>query len=125
MLPNDAAVHQVSEVILKNSSPSTVHISCSTVSPTTSRKLATTYQAQGKEFIAAPVFARPDGLARRQAVWMIAGAERGRKLAAELLQSSGNVSQDFKNSLICFFCRLWIMAKTPALLMLSNYVATF
>jgi 3-hydroxyisobutyrate dehydrogenase-like beta-hydroxyacid dehydrogenase len=100
MLPNDAAVNHVSDLILKNSSIDTVHISCSTVSPTTSRKLAEIYKAQGKEFIAAPVFARPDGLARRQAVWMVAGAERGRKLAAELLQSSGNVNnslQDFSN----------------------------
>jgi 3-hydroxyisobutyrate dehydrogenase-like beta-hydroxyacid dehydrogenase len=107
MLPNDAAVNHVSDVILKNSSPNTVHISCSTVSPTTSRKLADIYQAQTKEFIAAPVFARPDGLARRQAVWMIAGAERGRKLAAELLQSSGNVNSVSKTSLMFLDCGLW------------------
>jgi 3-hydroxyisobutyrate dehydrogenase-like beta-hydroxyacid dehydrogenase len=91
MLPNDAAVNQVSDLILKNSVADTVHISCSTVSPTTSRKLSEIYRSQGKEFIAAPVFARPDGLARRQAVWMVAGAERGRKLAAQLLESSGKV----------------------------------
>lgn len=93
MLPNDAAVNNVSDIILKKSKPGSVHISCSTVSPTTSRKLADAFRLQGKEFIASPVFARPDGLARRQAVWMIAGAERGRKLAAQLLESSGKVAR--------------------------------
>lgn len=92
MLPNDAAVNQVSNVILANSPAEIVHISCSTVSPTTSRKLASIYTSQSKQFIAAPVFARPDGLARRQAVWMVAGEERGRKIAATLLESSGKVS---------------------------------
>jgi 3-hydroxyisobutyrate dehydrogenase-like beta-hydroxyacid dehydrogenase len=123
MLPNDAAVNQVSDLILKNSGANTVHISCSTVSPTTSRKLSEIYRSQGKEFIAAPVFARPDGLARRQAVWMIAGAERGRKLAAQLLESSGKVDTQILSFLTN--SRSWIMARILALPMSSNYVATF
>ena len=92
MLPNDAAVNEVSNIILDNSSSGAIHISCSTVSPTTSRKLANIYKLQSKQFIASPVFARPDGLARRQAVWMIAGEESGRKIASSLLESSGKVS---------------------------------
>lgn len=66
---------------------------CSTVSPSTSRGLATAYTAAGNTFVAAPVFARPDGLLKRQATWMVAGEQKGRQVAAELLESSGAVSE--------------------------------
>ncbi|CAE7659167.1 yfjR, partial [Symbiodinium microadriaticum] len=89
MLPNDKAVNAVSAAIMKKRGICKTHIGCSTVSPTTSRKLAEEYKKANMQFIAAPVFARPDGLARRQAVWMIAGEDEGRKLAATLLESSG------------------------------------
>jgi hypothetical protein len=66
-------------------------VGCSTVSPTTSRGLAAEYTAAGKTFVAAPVFARPDGLLKRQATWMVAGEEKGRLIAGKLLESSGAV----------------------------------
>ena len=111
MLPNDAAVTGVSDILLKHSKPGKfkqnfiyarylvivtmsgmIHVGCSTVSPTTSRKLAAEYTSSGKTFVAAPVFARPDGLLKRQATWMVAGEETGRAVAAKLLESSGAVS---------------------------------
>ena len=73
MLPNDAALRSVSSILLEHSKRESIHISCSTVSPATSRDLLASFAAQGKHFAAAPVFARPDGLGRRQAIWMIAG----------------------------------------------------
>lgn len=96
MLPNDKAVTAVSDSLIsgrdtsKNSS--FVHVSCSTISPVTSRGLAKQYNTLGPDvsFIASPVFARPDGISKRQATWMIAGDEKGRKIASELLHSSGN-----------------------------------
>jgi 3-hydroxyisobutyrate dehydrogenase-like beta-hydroxyacid dehydrogenase len=93
MLPNDKAVKSVSDALLAGRGEKggeIIHISCSTISPVTSRKLAEDYKAQGKIFIASPVFARPDGISKRQATWMIAGEEKGRKIAQELLYSSGN-----------------------------------
>jgi len=96
MLPNDKAVNAVSESLLSgrgtNKNSSFVHISCSTISPVTSRSLAKQYNTLGPDvsFIASPVFARPDGISKRQATWMIAGDEKGRKIASELLHSSGN-----------------------------------
>ena len=69
-----------------------IHVGCSTVSPTTSRGLAAAYADVGKTFVAAPVFARPDGLLKRQATWMVAGEEKGRLVAGKLLESSGAVS---------------------------------
>lgn len=65
------------------------------MSPTTSRGLAAEYTAAGKTFVAAPVFARPDGLLKRQATWMVAGEEKGRVVAGKLLESSGAVSITF------------------------------
>jgi 3-hydroxyisobutyrate dehydrogenase-like beta-hydroxyacid dehydrogenase len=93
MLPNDKVVEAVSEELLKGKKGNgrLIHISCSTISPITSRRLDEEYKADGNMFIACPVFARPDGIAKRQATWMVAGHEEGRKLVAELLHSSGNV----------------------------------
>lgn len=91
MLPNDNAVKSVSDIIMLNSQPGLIHVGCSTVSPTTSRNLAADYTAAGKTFIAAPVFARPDGLLKRQATWMVAGEEKGRAIAGKLLESSGAI----------------------------------
>jgi len=91
MLPNDNSVKSVSDVLIKNSKRGLLHVGCSTVSPTTSRALAETYALAGCTFIAAPVFARPDGLLKRQATWMIAGEANGRAIAGKLLESSGKI----------------------------------
>jgi 3-hydroxyisobutyrate dehydrogenase-like beta-hydroxyacid dehydrogenase len=91
MLPNDAAVSAVSSELLSHGKKGLIHVSCSTVSPNTSRRLAKEYRDEGKTFIASPVFARPDGIAKKQAVWMISGDESGRKVAADHLESGGRV----------------------------------
>jgi len=89
ILPNDAATKDVSQRLLDNVSSTLCHISCSTVSPTTSRTLAETYKASHAQFISAPVFARPDGLFKRQATWMVSGDSKGRQIAHELLSNLG------------------------------------
>ena len=98
MLPNDKAVQAVSEVLLRAKAPAgasgkepVYHISCSTISPVTSRNLAKEFESKGKVFIASPVFARPDGIAKRQATWLVAGDAKGRAVASELLASAGKV----------------------------------
>jgi 3-hydroxyisobutyrate dehydrogenase-like beta-hydroxyacid dehydrogenase len=93
MLPNDAAIMDVATQVLEHHSPenTVTHISCSTVSPVTSRHLAELYSAKGCAFVAAPVFARPDGIAKRQATWMVSGTEAGRATATKLLTPLGNV----------------------------------
>ena len=54
--------------LLLSSPEGHVHISCSTVGPATARELAAEHQARNAgTYIAAPIFARPDGLARREA----------------------------------------------------------
>jgi 3-hydroxyisobutyrate dehydrogenase-like beta-hydroxyacid dehydrogenase len=90
MLPNDHAVQGVSDELMKGLR-CTFHISCSTISPVTSRSLAKDFEKRSKVFVASPVFARPDGIAKRQATWLVAGDSKGRAVASEMLQSSGKV----------------------------------
>lgn len=91
ILPNDSAAKDVSQRLLENAASNFCHISCSTVSPTTSRALALTYREHSSQaqFIAAPVFARPDGLFKRQATWMVSGDSKGREIAHKLLSNLG------------------------------------
>lgn len=91
MLPNDLAVKAVSSVLLAEGKEGMTHISCSTVSPVTSRALAEEFAVENKSFVASPVFARPDGIAKKQAVWMISGDDDGRALASSYLSNSGRV----------------------------------
>jgi 3-hydroxyisobutyrate dehydrogenase-like beta-hydroxyacid dehydrogenase len=117
MLPNDKAVSAVSDQLLKGAGESKemIHVSCSTISPVTSRGLAAQYTSQNKQFIASPVFARPDGISKRQATWMIAGESNGRAIAAELLESSGNCvdyGDDTGASNVVKLCGNFLIAST-------------
>lgn len=90
MLPNDAIVKDISRELFDSSGSHTAftHISCSSVSPATSRALGTQFKEAGKSFIASPVFARPDGITRKEAIFMISGDDKGKELAQKLLLSS-------------------------------------
>ena len=95
MLPNDEVVHIVSQQLLSSSkSRSTpfLHVSCSTTSPNASRALQQIHIDQGNnKFVAAPVFARPDGLARREAIFMVSGETGSRQLASFYLSKLGRI----------------------------------
>ena len=93
MLPNDKAVQAVSDTLLRDAGGPMCHISCSTISPVTARALAVEYAKQPRmsSYVSSPVFARPDGIAKRQATWMVAGDAEGRRVATELLTSAGKV----------------------------------
>jgi 3-hydroxyisobutyrate dehydrogenase-like beta-hydroxyacid dehydrogenase len=115
MLPNDVAVTSVSEELIKNGKDGMTHVSCSTVSPVTSRRLAEEFKAVNKTLVAAPVFARPDGVAKKQCVWMIAGADAGRELASSYLSHSGRVvdyGADTGASNIVKLCGNFMIAST-------------
>lgn len=58
----------------------------------TSRRLCEQFSSRQSHFIAAPVFARPDGIAKRQATWMVAGKDESAKsVATSLLSEMGRV----------------------------------
>lgn len=61
--------------LLPELQPGALHISCSTVSPFTSRTLARAHAKRGVGFVGAPIFARPDGVARRQAYFTVGATD--------------------------------------------------
>ena len=104
MLPNDTVVENVASTLLNNSQrDGTIftHVSCSTVSPTTARTLATSYQEAKHQFVSAPVFARPDGIAKKQAYWLVSGETNGRQVATEYLSKLGQVWLGCKRKYDC------------------------
>lgn len=103
MLPNDAVSEIVSNELLTavkglgSQGKTLVHVNCSTISPA----LAESLEKQHAEvphsrvtYIAAPVFARPDGITKRQAVFMVSGATEAREHAKSLLAPMGRI-EDF------------------------------
>ena len=76
-LPNDKilinAHENKSNGILNYLKKSDIHISCSTVSPETSKRLEKIYSEKKAFFISAPIFARPDGMKNKQAIIPISG----------------------------------------------------
>ncbi len=76
MLANDAAVENVvfgNSGVLKSLPRNAVHISCSTISVTLSKRLAAAHEAAGQHFLAAPVFGRPDAAAAGKLFVVVAG----------------------------------------------------
>jgi 3-hydroxyisobutyrate dehydrogenase-like beta-hydroxyacid dehydrogenase len=72
-----------------------LHISMSTVSPETSRKLALEHASRGSLFLAAPVFGRPEAAAAKK-LWICqAGPSAARQRAAPVLQELGQGVHDF------------------------------
>eukprot|EP01138_Halocafeteria_seosinensis_P005651 gb/GECG01005777.1/.p1 GENE.gb/GECG01005777.1/~~gb/GECG01005777.1/.p1 ORF type:complete len:359 (+),score=56.28 gb/GECG01005777.1/:1-1077(+) len=100
MLPNDKALMQEcgtedTQGILSSLRPGAVHISCSTVSPDTSRHLAELHNRRQASFVTSPVFARPDGIERKEAFFPISGKREGIELAKELIGTTSQNLYDF------------------------------
>lgn len=72
-----------------------VHISCSTVSPMTARRLAEEHTLKDVGYVSAPVFARPDGMRRGEATVPISGPAWAKTLAAQILQKTSSGIHDF------------------------------
>jgi 3-hydroxyisobutyrate dehydrogenase-like beta-hydroxyacid dehydrogenase len=91
MLANDAALQEVAGEVVEKLGKGGLHISMSTVSPQTSRELAALHAAAGSEFVAAPVFGRPEAAAAKLLRICVSGApetiERARPLLAAMGQS--------------------------------------
>lgn len=92
ILPNDAILREVThgeDGILAGLQPGAgVHVSCSTVSPHTSRELASIHAEADTIFVGAPVFARPDGVAAKNGTWCLSGPAAGVAAATEVLSTT-------------------------------------
>jgi 3-hydroxyisobutyrate dehydrogenase-like beta-hydroxyacid dehydrogenase len=98
MLANDQAVEEVvlgENGILEKLGSGGVHISMSTVSPTTAEKLAQQHQQQGSHYLAAPVFGRPDAAAARKLWICLSGNAAAKERALPLLNVLGQKVFDF------------------------------
>ena len=90
MLFDDAANEEVlfgSNGLMDALSPGALHISCSTISVALSERLTQEHVRRGHEFVAAPVFGRPN-IAEEGRLWIVAaGAGRAVAKARPLLET--------------------------------------
>jgi 3-hydroxyisobutyrate dehydrogenase-like beta-hydroxyacid dehydrogenase len=92
MVADDAALDQVTcgpDGIAAALGPGGIHVSMSTVSPETTRRLAALHAERGAAFIAAPVFGRPTAAAAAMLFILCAGAEAARNKVIPLLETMG------------------------------------
>eukprot|EP00300_Choanocystis_sp_HF-7_P031035 c40100_g1_i1.p1 GENE.c40100_g1_i1~~c40100_g1_i1.p1 ORF type:complete len:344 (+),score=70.50 c40100_g1_i1:36-1034(+) len=90
MVPNDAILKKVvsdSETGLLGSLQG-VHVSCSTIHPDTARSLAELHEQHHQRYVGAPVFARADGIAARQASFVVGGKDASVESILPLLHAN-------------------------------------
>ncbi|EGF31921.1 6-phosphogluconate dehydrogenase, NAD-binding [Oxalobacteraceae bacterium IMCC9480] len=98
MLSNDAALEAVTlgqDGLLHKLGKGGLHISMSTVSPETSKKLAALHAANGSLFLSAPVFGRPEAAAASK-LWIVqSGSSDAKQRAKAILTILGQGIHDF------------------------------
>jgi 3-hydroxyisobutyrate dehydrogenase-like beta-hydroxyacid dehydrogenase len=85
--------------ILKTMQKNALHISMSTISPETSEQLAALHTKQGSQYLAAPVFGRPEAAAARKLWVCVSGPTNAKKAATAPLNSLGQGIIDFGDSI--------------------------
>ncbi|KAJ8613142.1 hypothetical protein CTAYLR_004789 [Chrysophaeum taylorii] len=83
IVPNDEALRSVSDEVVMTLGEGGLHISCATVSPRASREVAVAHENRGVNFVAAPIFARPENMRSNAASFILSGKER--EAAANIL----------------------------------------
>jgi 3-hydroxyisobutyrate dehydrogenase-like beta-hydroxyacid dehydrogenase len=89
MLFDDAAHEEVlfgGNGLMDALEPGALHISCSTISVALSERLAKEHARRGIDFVAAPVFGRPNAAAEGRLWIVVAGAEKAVERARPLLE---------------------------------------
>jgi 3-hydroxyisobutyrate dehydrogenase-like beta-hydroxyacid dehydrogenase len=98
MVADDHALEEIvtdRDGLQESLSNGTVHISMSTVSPETSRRMAPIHDRAGASFIAAPVFGRPDAAAARKLWICVAGPDAAKQRIGGILDALGQGHFDF------------------------------
>ena len=73
MLADDAAIHAVIDPLLDGAPKGLVHVNMATISVALARDLAARHRARGLEYVAAPVFGRPELAAAGKLTIVVAG----------------------------------------------------
>mmetsp|Transcript_10651 Transcript_10651/g.32013 ORF Transcript_10651/g.32013 Transcript_10651/m.32013 type:complete len:179 (+) Transcript_10651:244-780(+) len=89
MLANDEALWAVFEEALPRMRPGGVFVDCSTVYPATTKDLAAKAIENGKHYLSCPVFGRPDVVATRKCVMVMAGPPEIKARVRPLLEPLG------------------------------------
>jgi 3-hydroxyisobutyrate dehydrogenase-like beta-hydroxyacid dehydrogenase len=92
MLSNDEAVESMTgekSELVKRLSPGGIHLSMSTISPKTARRLAEQHRRVGVTYLAAPVFGRPEAAAARKLWVCLSGPEAARERVRPILEALG------------------------------------
>ncbi len=98
MLANDQALDDVvmgENGIISRLGADGIHLSMSTVSPATSKKLAEQHDRQGSHYLAAPVFGRPDAAAARKLWIALSGNAAAKERVKPVLDHLGQGVFDF------------------------------
>lgn len=98
MVANDAALESVTlgeGGILERLGPGGIHISASTVAPTTATRLAELHRQRSCAYLAAPVFGRPDAAAAGELSICVAGESAAKERARPVLRAMGPGIYDF------------------------------
>ena len=91
-LSNDQVLEEVigtNRALLRRLGPGGIHVSTSTVSPATSRRLAEDHQQFGVAYLAAPVLGRPDAAAVAKLWIFLSGRPEAKERARPVLQVLG------------------------------------
>ncbi|CAG5008928.1 3-hydroxyisobutyrate dehydrogenase [Dyadobacter sp. CECT 9275] len=95
VLADDAALEEVVSAGFLEKLGSGIHISMSTISPDTSRKLAGLHTAAGSSYVAAPIFARPEAVVAKVGNICISGDAKAREAVKPVLQNFVKGIYDF------------------------------
>jgi 3-hydroxyisobutyrate dehydrogenase-like beta-hydroxyacid dehydrogenase len=98
MVANDSALESVvlgENGFLEKLGPDGIHISMSTVSPATARKLAELHEKHGSSYVAAPVFGRPQAAAAQQLWIAVSGPPAAKERVQPILNALGQGNFDF------------------------------
>ncbi len=98
MLADDHAVEEVCHAkpsFVERLGKGGIHVSLSTISPATARRLARHHQAYGVEYVASPVFGRPEAAAAAKLFVCVSGATAPKKRVQPILEKIGQGIFDF------------------------------
>jgi 3-hydroxyisobutyrate dehydrogenase-like beta-hydroxyacid dehydrogenase len=95
IVSDDKALHQICEGeggLLSNLPKGSLHISLSTILPKTAAKLQESHSQRQLQYLASPVFGRPEAAVARKLNYVISGAADSRVQAGPFLKDSGGMN---------------------------------
>ncbi len=98
MLPDDEAVEEVAgerSELVKRLGKGGIHLSMSTILPSTARRLSGAYDSLGAYYVASPVFGRPEAAATKKLWICLSGSAIAKDRVAPILGALGQKVFDF------------------------------